>query len=183
MPEYSTMRRVITAQNEKGEGIVALDDRVEPIIAEGRNSNRGQQLWQLWGYDGIPQLPDDGVARFTSSIFAPPGGYRVHICEFPGDGNTLTPRGQWPPLGTALGRLDTGEVSDQIGDVNDDIVHFTDSVDLMIVLEGEVTLRLSDGDVTVKAGDVMIINGSPHAWRLSGKPCRICMVALGAERN
>lgn len=181
MAEYSTMRRVITAQNERGEGFVALDDRVEPIIAALRNP--GQQLWQLWGYDGIPQLPDDGSAKFKNSIFAPPGGYRVQICEFPGEVNNLTPRGEWPPLGTNLGRLDTGEVSTEVGDVDGDVVHYTDSVDLIIVLEGEVTLRLSDGDVTVKAGDVMIINGAPHAWRLSGKPCRICMVALGAERN
>src|SRR5580692_1638145 len=85
--EYSTMRRVITAQNERGEGIVAIDDRVEPIIAAVRNP--GQQLWQLWGYDGIPQLPDNGSAKYANSIFAPPGGYRVQICEFPGEGNDL----------------------------------------------------------------------------------------------
>lgn len=185
MPKVETVRRIITAQNAAGLGVLARDDRVEPIIAGGENANLGQQLWQIWGCDGIPQLPDDGEpGQYKETLFAPPGGYRVQVCEFPAaSGTDLEPRGQWPELGTMLGRADTGVVSDEFGDINDRITHFTNSVDLMFVLDGDVIVELSDGDVTLGPGDVFVNLGAPHAWKLGSKPCRVCMVALGAERH
>jgi len=182
---WETVRRVITAQTKDGKNVFAIDDQVLPIVAAGPNADHGQQLWQIWGTDGIPQLPDDAETGYADTLFAPAGGYRLQICEFPAEsGSTLTPRGAWPPLGTMLGRTDTGVVSTEFGDVDDRVMHYTDSVDLVIVLEGEVGVLLDGGgEVTLKKGDVLVQNGVPHAWRKGPVPCRIVMVALGAERT
>lgn len=182
---WETVRRVITAQTKDGKNVFAIDEEVLPIVAQGPNADHGQQLWQIWGADGIPQLPDEARGDYADTLFSPAGGYRIQICEFPAEsGSTLTPRGSWPPLGTLLGRNDTGVVSDQFGDVDDRVMHYTNSVDLIIVIEGSVGVELEGGgEVTLQKGDVLVQNGVAHAWKKGPVPCRIAMIALGAERT
>jgi mannose-6-phosphate isomerase-like protein (cupin superfamily) len=185
MAEVETIRRVITAQMKDGKNVVSIDERVEPIISGGLNTDRGQQLWQIWGSDSIPQLPTDATEAYADTLFAPPGGFRIQICEFPAaSGSTLEPRGTWPPLGTLLARGDTGAVGDKLDeDMNDRIMHYTNSVDIMVVLEGELGFVIDGGpEVTLRAGDVLVNNGISHAWKNGPVPCRICMIAQGAER-
>jgi quercetin dioxygenase-like cupin family protein len=61
----------------------------------------------------------------------------------------------------------------------------TDSMDYVMVVSGEVTLELDDGEQTVlRAGDVVIQNSTRHAWRNHGtKSCTIIGVAIGADRT
>jgi quercetin dioxygenase-like cupin family protein len=185
MTQDRTVRRVITAQSREGRSVVAIDEQVESIIADGSASALGQQLWQIWGADSIPQLPTDGTAGYANTLFAPPGGFRVQICEFPAEsGTSLVPRGEWPQLGTVLRRPETGKVRTAGSDGKMGTMHHTNSVDIILVLEGEIGFRLDDGvEVLLSAGDVLVNNGVAHAWRRGEKPCRICMVAQGAERD
>ncbi|TDP91858.1 cupin domain-containing protein [Labedaea rhizosphaerae] len=64
-------------------------------------------------------------------------------------------------------------------------MHRTDSLDYVLVVSGEVTLELDDGEQTVlAAGDVVVQNGTRHAWRNHGtEPCTIVGVAIGANRG
>jgi mannose-6-phosphate isomerase-like protein (cupin superfamily) len=64
-------------------------------------------------------------------------------------------------------------------------MHTTDSIDYVVVVSGEATLELDDGEQTVvRAGDVVIQNGTRHAWRNHGtEPCTIVGVAIGADRT
>jgi quercetin dioxygenase-like cupin family protein len=169
-----TIRRVVTAQTIAGKNVFAIDEYVEPFIADER-ADRGQQIWQLWGSEGIPQLPSDATENYAYTVFAPPGGYRIQICEFPASsGTVLEPRGVSPKLGTRLTRTQ----SDDFGSM-----HYTDSVDIVAILEGEIGLELEGGaEVVLRKGDVLVQNGVAHRWKKGTKPCRLCMVALGAER-
>ena len=64
-------------------------------------------------------------------------------------------------------------------------MHTTDSIDYVLVVSGEATLELDDGEQTVlRAGDVVIQNGTRHAWRNHGtESCTIVGVAIGADRT
>jgi len=64
-------------------------------------------------------------------------------------------------------------------------MHTTNTVDYGIVLEGEVWLELDDGkQVHLEAQDVIVQNGTRHAWRnKSDKPVKIAFVLIGAQRN
>jgi hypothetical protein len=185
VPEFATVRCIITAQVQDGSHKVIIDEQVEPAISDGKNLDAGHQLWRIWGSDGIPQLPADGSAEYADTMFAPPGGFRVQMCEFPAEtGSSLEARGVFPGLGTALGRLDTKSVSTELGDINDRIMHYTDSVDIMVVLEGECGFLVEGGDeITLRAGDVLINNGVAHSWRNGPVPCKMCMIAQGAVRS
>jgi hypothetical protein len=60
-------------------------------------------------------------------------------------------------------------------------MHTPDSIDHLLVVSGEVTLELDDGALTLlRAGDVVVQNGTRHAWRNHGTgPCTVVGVAIG----
>ena len=45
------------------------------------------------------------------------------------------------------------------------LMHRTSSVDYVIVMQGEIDMLLDDSEVHLKAGDVMVQQGTNHAWR------------------
>ncbi|MFA3842025.1 cupin domain-containing protein [Streptomyces aureus] len=53
-------------------------------------------------------------------------------------------------------------------------MHFTASVDLVVVLDGEVEVILDNARTVLKQGDFLVQNGTRHEWRNYGdKPARI----------
>jgi mannose-6-phosphate isomerase-like protein (cupin superfamily) len=64
-------------------------------------------------------------------------------------------------------------------------MHVTDTVDYAIVLEGEISLELDDGEqVHLKPQDIVIQNGTHHGWRnKTDKPVKIAFVLIGADRK
>lgn len=63
-------------------------------------------------------------------------------------------------------------------------MHRTLSIDYCIVLHGEILIRLDGGEEkTVKAGEVIIQQGTNHQWvNQTGETCRLLFVLLGAEK-
>jgi uncharacterized cupin superfamily protein len=60
--------------------------------------------------------------------------------------------------------------------------HKTDTIDYAIVLSGEIYALMDDGEVLLKAGDVLIQRGTNHAWsNRSDQPCRIAISSHDAE--
>lgn len=60
--------------------------------------------------------------------------------------------------------------------------HATDTIDYISMLEGEITLELEAGPVTIRAGDVLVDRGVIHSWRNdSGKPARAAIVMVPAK--
>jgi hypothetical protein len=60
--------------------------------------------------------------------------------------------------------------------------HRTDTVDYVIVLEGQVWAVLDEGETMLKAGDVLIQRGTFHAWdNRSDQVCRLVAVSVDAE--
>ena len=50
-------------------------------------------------------------------------------------------------------------------------MHRTETIDYVIVIEGEIEMDMDDSTVKLKAGDIMIQRGTNHAWaNRSGKP-------------
>ena len=62
-------------------------------------------------------------------------------------------------------------------------MHRTNAVDYVICMAGEVAMELDDGTtVHMKAGDVMVQQGTNHSWINKGtEVCRIAFVLLEAK--
>lgn len=60
--------------------------------------------------------------------------------------------------------------------------HATDTIDYIVVMEGEVVLELESGEVRLFAGDLVTDRGVVHAWRNDGPaPARYAVVTLPAH--
>ena len=58
-------------------------------------------------------------------------------------------------------------------------MHRTPSIDYVIVMSGEIDMLLDDSEVHLKAGDIMIQQGTNHAWVNRGSEvCRIAFVLI-----
>ena len=62
-------------------------------------------------------------------------------------------------------------------------MHKTNTVDYAVVYEGEIWLELDDGKaVHLERGDVVVQNGTRHAWRNKGtKPVTMMFFLNGAR--
>ena len=61
-------------------------------------------------------------------------------------------------------------------------MHRTKTIDYGIVLEGEIVLILSDSEVVLKAGDVVVQRGTDHAWEnRSARPAKMAFILIDAE--
>ena len=59
----------------------------------------------------------------------------------------------------------------------------TRTLDLCIVLEGEIVLVLDTQEVLVKAGEFIVLRGSNHAWsNRSGKPAVVSIASHDAKK-
>jgi quercetin dioxygenase-like cupin family protein len=61
-------------------------------------------------------------------------------------------------------------------------MHRTSSVDYGIVLEGEITLILTDSEADLRAGDIVVQRGTDHAWHnRSQGVTRMAFILVGGE--
>ncbi|HEY2533069.1 MAG TPA: cupin domain-containing protein [Xanthobacteraceae bacterium] len=80
-----------------------------------------------------------------------------------------------PPNGTRFAVID-------FPPGNEPHMHRTETIDYVVVLEGEIEMDLDDSTVKLKAGDVMVQRGTNHAWaNRSSSRARVAFVLIDAE--
>ena len=174
-----TIRCVVTGQKEEGRSVIVDDKQVEPISV---SLLPGTEFHRMWGSNGPPTLPTAGQPPNQDGYFPPPGGYRFSFFTLGPDSvsmpDDLDLEAALVELGTKLPGLAEVMEPDHPG------MHTTDTVDLDLVVSGEVWLELDDGEeVHLRAGDCVVQNGTRHAWRnRSSEPAVLFVALLGATR-
>jgi len=145
-------RRVVTGPT----GITS--DGPAPLTVDLDGSFGVSEL--LW-LDGPVRTVDDGADRTDGGfpLEPPPGGASSRLIRMPHTGEWL--------------RVD-GDDDTAPG------MHATDTLDLMVVLDGEIVLGMADGSETVvRAGDAVVQRGTAHRWRVGGDgPCTYWVTML-----
>jgi quercetin dioxygenase-like cupin family protein len=60
--------------------------------------------------------------------------------------------------------------------------HRTDSIDYAVILSGEIDMQMDEGEVHLKAGDVVVQKWTTHNWVNRGThPCVIAFVLIATE--
>ena len=64
-------------------------------------------------------------------------------------------------------------------------MHRTDTVDIIVVMDGEIDMELDDGAEThLNKGNIMIQQGTNHAWwNRSDKTCRLAIILIDAKEG
>ena len=170
------IQRIITAEGQSG-----VATKIDTI-----DTTKVDFLTNIWGFDKVPDLPltpEQILGEYKPlGMFGPLGGIRVDLFTLAPE----TPKGPAPLERAASVDMGTpGMVSGKEGDG----MHRTDSIDLAIVMDGEVNAGYpgEDGQVhelTLKTGDLIVTNGTFHSWHnRSTKPSTILFVVLAAERK
>jgi hypothetical protein len=173
-------RRIVTGHDEAGAAIILEDGMIEPVTL---SAIPGFATHELWNTRGPRMVPHEGPLPQMTSYFPSQEDSIFRVIVFPstsvGDsGITLDA----DTIGEAEMRLPGAFAH---FDVTDPGMHTTDSVDYGIVLQGEIELELDNGvRCALKAGDVVVQNGTRHAWRNhSGHPATMAFILLGAHRR
>jgi mannose-6-phosphate isomerase-like protein (cupin superfamily) len=176
-----TFRRIITGHREDGKAMVVSD--APPVNTHLVGGPGGPTFFEVWHTIGSPALIQPKPHDFDESglLLGPPqNGTRLRVIEFPPEGDEIR----------KLTVTDAAAKFKAMGDENAStssgaphpLMHRTRTVDYGIVLEGEITMILDHGEVTVYAGDVIVQNGTNHAWaNRSGKNCRIAFILIDGE--
>jgi len=173
------VRRVVTGHDKNGKAIVLSDG---PVPTVHSNPIRpGQMSFEVWKTKAMPvplARDEPEPTAGPRSLQPPPMGALLRISEVPPESEAtrnLTP-GEARELFRKSG---AGEASTFGRGGRHPMMHRTETVDYAVVLEGEITLLLDEGDVNLKAGDVVIQRGTNHAWsNRSGKTVRMLYVLI-----
>ena len=159
------LRRVVTGHDVQGHSVVVTDEWVSPIAM-------GPSAWNcsIWGRDDPPAFPDNGEAPPVGEGFPPVGGCRFGVMNIDPGGTSELDR--WVIEAY-------GEAADQ----NRPGMHRTQSLDLIVVLEGEIVMQLDSGDeVVLRRRDFVVQNGTNHRWENRGDSAAMIAVAVvGAD--
>lgn len=172
------VRRVVTGRTAAGTSVFVGDERVEPISV---SLLPGAEFHTVWGSDATVPLPSDGGIPPMQGWFPPQGGFRFAFFTLPPASVTAPPG---LDMGTAFAELN--QKLPGLFDVMEQDhpgMHTTDTIDVDLVISGEVWLELDDGAETrLGPGDCVVQNGTRHAWHnRTDQPCVIAVVLVGAK--
>jgi len=173
------VRRVVTGEAADGKSIVVRDEQLEPITV---SALRGAEFHRLWGGDAIPRLPANGETHCPPTYYPAVGGFRFVIVTLGPDRITLPADLDLKSAAAEIREKLPGAA--EVLELDNPGMHRTDTVDLGLVLSGEIWLELDDGaELRFQAGDSVIQNGARHAWRnKSSEPCVMLFAFIGARR-
>lgn len=168
-------RRIVTGHDKAGRSVI-LEDRPPPRVFDNLGE-KGLVFYELWNTQKTPVQIDatSGEPDEGRLLLAPPrSGTRIRIVDIP----VFNP--QTADLGAVFDNLGAKEAhKGGASDAKHTTFHRTESIDYGIVLDGEVTLMLDEGETTLRAGDVCIQRGTNHGWLNQGtKPCRIAFILI-----
>jgi hypothetical protein len=173
------VRRVVVA-DEDGASRVVQDGEPPRTAMFAAPKGLGQSV--VWRTEAHPTLRFDGAEPTTAtrSILPQPGGTSLILLTFPPDAVYADPSFD-PELAAAESARHSPGLA-ELFETAKPGMHTTPTVDYDVVLDGELWLELTDGEVHLSAGDVVIQHGTRHAWRnRSDKPATLLAVLIGTR--
>jgi mannose-6-phosphate isomerase-like protein (cupin superfamily) len=169
------VRRIVTGHRSDGRSAVLFDGPA-PNVTRREAGNASTLVWVTDEAPVDVSRPEDRAAR-EIGVPPPRHGTIFRIAEFP-------PETGGEPLDHEVVLRDFG--------IGDDVarghpphhphIHRTRTIDYVVVLEGEIHLLLDEAEVRLGAGDVVVQQGTNHAWFNRGTvPCRLAMVFIDAQ--
>jgi hypothetical protein len=149
-------RRVVTGHDAAGKSIV-VSDGIPPQDHPMRGAAVGADFIEIWStpepVPALTSLPEGEPAARPFTIM-PATGHLIRIIDI------------YPP---SMGGQRT-------------VMHRTRTLDYAVVIEGEIVLVLSDSEVALGPGEVVVQRGTDHAWEnRTDKVTRMAFFHIAAE--
>lgn len=177
------IRRIVTGHDGEGSSVFVSDTEAPRAVAF-RNVP-GHAFAQVWATAAGAAVPHhDGDPTLAGGSLVPgPGGTSLLVVAFPPDAVMMSPSFDGAAAGAEMAPALPGLI--ECFEPASPGMHTTDTVDYGIVLDGDLWLELDHGaEKRVRAGDIVVQNGTRHAWRnRTDKPATVAFVLIGAARR
>lgn len=174
------VRRVVTGHDARGKSVVVHDG--SPPWSKQFEHTPGFASSFVWATTADVRPDPHDRTETATSIVPGPGGSSFLIVTFPPDSVMDDP--SFDPEKAA--REHAEESPGLVDHFEPDCpgMHTTPTVDYGIVLDGEIWLELDDGKtVHLKKHDVVVQNGTRHAWRNKSRtPTTMAFVLIGQTK-
>ncbi|MCD9019199.1 cupin domain-containing protein [Fulvivirgaceae bacterium QH1ED-6-2] len=174
-----TFKRIVTGHDADRKAIIIPN--LPPMTTRLIGGPGGPTLFEVWHTAETPALitAQPGSSDEDGLVLAPPGnGTRIRVIEFPPEGDEIRQL-TGADAQAKFKSMGSESASTSQAGAPHPLMHRTQTVDYGIVLEGEITMVLDRGETSLQAGDVIIQNGTNHAWaNRSGKICRMAFVLI-----
>ncbi|MGH7907502.1 MAG: cupin domain-containing protein [Candidatus Binataceae bacterium] len=165
-------RRIVTGHNAQGKSIVVNDGPGRAQFDE-----HGGGTCEFWVTGAIPvdnKSPNDPADR-PRKLEPPANGSILRYFALPPE--SIHTAAEWEEharkmfeaIGASHCRVDTSRHP---------AMHRTRTLDYIILLEGEVSMLLDEGEVKMKPFDVLIQRGTNHGWVNHGKTTALLAAVL-----
>ncbi len=164
------IRRVVTGHDANGKSTVVWDGPAPGMHEVSMGAGRGHIDFWIWNESPAPLSGKHDDGNLTYIFPGPPKGGHLRVVQGAGrapdydaakDPHIVPPH---PIKVDAHGRRwDRGGTTAYSGGM-----HKTETVDYAILLDGERTLVLDDGEVKWNPGDIVIDVGAWHQWKSYG---------------
>lgn len=168
------VRRIVTGHDDGGKAVVILDSADPHLLHRPELGIDSRPIWRTEQTPAEIDRSTDSVSG-TVPIAPPDNGSVFRIVDFPpADGvEALDP--------ATMQRLAGGGHADEPAPRHP-MMHRTRSVDYAVIMSGEIDMLLDDSEVHCRAGDVVVQQGTNHAWVNRGtEPCRIAFVLIDGK--
>jgi hypothetical protein len=172
------VRRVVTGHNADGKSTFVIDADCPHVFRRAPGSAIVTELWETSGAPA-DNRGDGDAADHPYRLPPPKNGSSFRIIEYPPDKERLA------ALAHERAAADDGSGRSAALDRANPRhpgFHKTNSIDYAIVLSGEIYALMDEGEVLLKAGDVLVQRGTNHAWsNRTDEPARIAFVLIDAD--
>src|SRR6185312_10655574 len=154
-----SVRRVVTGHSAAGKSIFVSDGATPHVFCRTPGSTVVHELWETGGTPADNSGNDDAIRR-GARLPPPKNGSVFRIIEYPPDSVRLAAITREHALPDPSGRADASDRNNP----RHPGFHKTATIDYAIVLSGEIYAMMDEGEVLLKAGDVLVQRGTNHAW-------------------
>lgn len=178
MSDAKSFRRVVTGHNAAGKSTFVIDADSPHIYQRTPGSAVITEIWETSSSPADNRGNDDAIDH-PFRIAPPKSGSVFRIIAYPPDKERLAALEKERAAGddgsgrsAALDRANPRHPG----------FHKTSSVDYATVLSGEIHALMDEGEVLLRAGDVLIQRGTNHAWsNRADEPAYVAFVLVDAE--
>lgn len=173
--DWHKLRRVVTENTESGRSQILIDGDAAKLVAIEETG-----LAEIWtaALRG-PALfdPTDRLSSEDIRLEPDKGAVKVRWFTVAPDDDGRTPEEK--EAAAAMGFAMVGAAEARIDTSRHPMMHKTDTLDVIVLVKGEVDLLLDDGEAkNLKAGDVVIQRATNHAWVNKGKETALLVSIL-----
>jgi len=166
-----TRRVIVTGTNKAGKSVV---------VEDARAAVHGPGNFDFWQTQPGQSPHDVSFGRAPMKFFPAPGGTMFRLFTIPPHDPNMKPAEiaalqDWffKEVGDPAARVDTSRHP---------LMHVTPTVDYILLLSGEISLVLDEGEIALNPFDAVVQRASNHSWKNTGRePALLMCVMVGGR--